>query len=69
MNPVVAIDARAVLAWPFLRGIAYAEPGTILVGPCGETLRLREDGGAEELNAVPLRKSIAADPCPGRRTR
>jgi hypothetical protein len=66
VNPV-AIDTRAVRAWPALRGIAYAVPGTIIQGLGGEVLRIREDGGAEELSAVPLRRSVAADPCPGRR--
>jgi hypothetical protein len=64
---LVAIDSRATAAWPALRGIAYAVPGTVIVGLTGETLRVREDGGAEELGAVPLRRSVAADPCPPRR--
>jgi hypothetical protein len=63
----VAIDARAARAWPALRGVAYAVPGTVIVGIGGEVLRVREDGGAEELNAIPARKSVAADPCPPRR--
>jgi hypothetical protein len=67
MTPAVAIDVRARRAWPFLHGIAYAFPGTVVIGPDGTTVRIREDGGAEEVSAVPLRKSIAADPCPGRR--
>ncbi len=66
MTPV-AIDPRAARAWPALHGIAYAVPGTVIVGLTGEVLRVREDGGAEEISAVPLRKSIAADPCPTRR--
>lgn len=63
----VGIDPRARRAWPALRGIRCAFPGDIIVGLGGEVLRVREDGGAEEVNAVPLRRSIAADPCPGRR--
>jgi hypothetical protein len=60
--PVVATDARALRAWPALRGIAYAVPGTIVQGLGGEILRVREDGGAEEINAVPRRWSVSADP-------
>jgi hypothetical protein len=66
--PVVALDPRAQHAWPALRGIAYAVPGTIVQGLAGEVLRVREDGGAEELSAVPRRWSASADPCPPRRT-
>ncbi len=64
MTAPVAIDARAARAWPALRGIAFAAPGTIVQGLAGEVLRVREDGGAEEVNAVPRRWSVAADPCP-----
>lgn len=63
----VAIDRRAARAWPALHGLAFAVPGTVVVGLGGEILRVREDGGAEEVGAVPLRKSVAADPCPPRR--
>lgn len=63
----VAIDARAARAWPALRGIAYAVPGTIIIGTTGETLRVLDDGSAEELRAVPRRWSVSADPCAGRR--
>lgn len=63
----VPIDPRAARAWPALRGIAFAVPGTVLQGLGGEVLRVREDGGAEEISAIPIRRSIAADPCPGRR--
>ncbi len=67
MNAGVLIDPRAARAWPALRGIAYAAPGTVIMGLGGEVLLVREDGGAEEIGAVPPRKSVAADPCPGRR--
>jgi hypothetical protein len=66
-GPVVAIDPRATRAWPALRGIAYARPGTVIQGLGGEVLRVREDGGAEELSAVPRRWSVSADPCAPRR--
>lgn len=65
-NPV-QIDRRAARAWPALRGVAYAVPGTVIVGLGGEVLRVREDGGAEEVNAFPSRRSIAADPTAARR--
>lgn len=48
---LVAIDPRAAHAWPFLLGIAYAQPGTIVVGLDGTTLRIREDGGADPVLA------------------
>lgn len=67
MIPIVVIDARAARAWPALRGLAYVVPGTIIIGQAGEALRVREDGGAEEVNAVPRRWSISADPCATRR--
>lgn len=60
----VALDRRAARAWPFLLGIAYAEPGTVLVGPCGETLIVREDGGADPWPPFGYR-SIASDPTAG----
>lgn len=67
MTAPVAIDPRAARAWSALRGIAYAVPGTVIVGLGGEVLVVRDDGGAEEIGTVPPRKSVAADPCPGRR--
>ncbi len=60
MTPV-AIDPRAARAWPALHVIAYAMPGTIIVGPTGETLRVREDGGADVWPPFGHR-SIASDP-------
>lgn len=63
MTRPIAIDARAARAWPALRGIAYAVPGTVIQGLGGEVLRVREDGSAEEITAVPRRWSAAADPC------
>jgi hypothetical protein len=63
----VAIDARAARAWPTLHGIAYARPGTVIVGLAGEVLRVREDGGADEVNAIPRRWSVSADPTAARR--
>lgn len=66
MSPV-RIDPRAARAWPALRGIAFAVPGTVIQGLGGELLVIREDGGAEEVSAIPVRRSVAADPVPGRR--
>jgi hypothetical protein len=63
----VAIDPRAQRAWPALAGLAFAQPGTIIVGLGGEVLRVREDGGVDELSAVPRRWSVSADPCAGAR--
>ncbi len=61
---IVAIDARARAAWPALAGVAFAQPGTIFQGPSGELLRIREDGGADELVAGGHpRAGIASDPC------
>lgn len=65
---IVPIHPLARAAWPALRGVAYAQPGTVIVGFGGEVLRIREDGGAEEISAVPRRWSVAADPCAGRST-
>ena len=58
---LVAIDPRAAHAWPFLLGIAYAQPGTIVVGLDGTTLRIREDGAR-------TRCSPAATPTAARRS-
>ncbi len=61
---IVAIDPRARAAWGALRDIAYASPGTVIVGLDGTTLRIRDDGGADEVSAVPHRWSVSADPAP-----
>jgi hypothetical protein len=45
----VEIAASALRAWPVLRGIALAVPGTVIVGPGGETLRVRQDGNVDEV--------------------
>jgi hypothetical protein len=67
---MIALHPLLVRAYPWLRGIAYVQPGTILVGPTGEVLRIRaEDGGGDEVNAIPPRWSAAADPCATRRDR
>lgn len=60
----VAIDPRARRAWPALAGIAYAVPGTVIQGLGGETLRVRADGGADELlpGGHP-HGGAATDPC------
>jgi len=69
VSPAVAIDARARRAWPAaLAGLAYAAPGTVIVGPSGEVLRIREDGGADEVLAGGLpRAGAAAEPMNTRR--
>jgi hypothetical protein len=63
---MVPIHPLARAAWPALRGIAYAYPGTVIIGLGGVVLRVREDGGADEISAVPRRWSAAADPTAGR---
>ncbi len=68
MTARVAIDPRAARAWPALQGLAFAAPGTVIVGLGGEVLRIREDGGAEDLSAVPRWWSASADPCAGSRS-
>ncbi len=55
--------------WPWTRGIVLAHAGTILQGPDGTTIRIRPDGGADELLEVPRRWSVSADPtAPGMRS-
>jgi hypothetical protein len=45
-------------------------PGRVFVGPFGDALIAREDGGLDELHqgASPWARSIAADPTATRRT-
>src|SRR6266540_2267217 len=61
---IVPIAPAARAAWGALRDIAYASPGTVIVGLDGTTLRIRDDGGADEVSAVPHRWSVSADPAP-----
>jgi hypothetical protein len=61
----VAIDVRARRAWPWLP--VLGRTGRIYVGPTGQTLRLRPDGGCDDLLAVPRRWSLSADPTATRR--
>jgi hypothetical protein len=64
----VAIDSRARRAWPFLRGIALAHPRTIVIGPDGTMVVLREDGTADQvLPGGHPRGGAAFDPCNARR--
>jgi hypothetical protein len=60
-----AIDPRAIRAWPAaLRGIAFAVPGTVIVGLGGEVLRVREDGTiGEVLPGGHPHGGAASDPC------
>lgn len=44
---IVALLPRTRAAWWPLRDVAYAEPGTVIVGLDGTTLRIREDGSAD----------------------
>lgn len=57
---MIPVNPRA-WAWEALRGITHARPGTIFVGPTGETVRLRDDGGADPW-PPDGRRSIASDP-------
>jgi hypothetical protein len=62
------VDPRAARSYPALRGIAYAQPGTVIVGDDGTTLRIRADGGADEvLPPGHPRAGIASDPTAARR--
>jgi hypothetical protein len=55
----VSIDGRATAAY----GVAGTLPvGAIVVLPRGVVVRVRADGGLNEVGGVPLRKSIASDP-------
>ncbi len=68
MTGPVAIDSRAARAWPALRGVAYAVPGTVIQGVGGELLVVREDGGAEPvLPGGHPRAGSASDPLNTRR--
>jgi hypothetical protein len=58
---VVRIHALARHAWPWLP--EAAPPGSIWIAPCGERVRVRDDGTAAEVGEVPRRWSAAADPC------
>ncbi len=64
---MIALHPRLFGAYPWLRGIAYVTGPVILVGPDGTRLRVREDGGADEIGEVPRRWSISADPTATRR--
>jgi hypothetical protein len=55
----IRIDVRARRAWPFLPAVSRA--GRIHLGPTGEQVRVREDGGADPVNSFGHR-SIASDP-------
>jgi hypothetical protein len=48
---MVAISSGSRAAWRWLADIAFAIPGTVIVGLDGTTLRIREDGRAEEIDA------------------
>lgn len=51
IGPVV-IDPRARAAYPWMSGIVFAVPGTVIQDEAsGIALRVREDGGLEELLA------------------
>jgi hypothetical protein len=63
---LVAVDSRARHAWPWLPALTRA--GRVYVGPCGETLIARADGGLDVVHrgAAPWNRSAASDPCPSR---
>lgn len=62
----VRVDPRAWDAY----GLSGSMPvGAIVVLPGGVVVRIREDGGVDEVGGVPMRKSIAADPTAGREQR
>ena len=54
----VAIDPRAQGAY----GIQGALPVGAIVVTAGIVLRVRPDGGLDEVGGVPMRKSAASDP-------
>jgi hypothetical protein len=57
----VRIDPRARKAYA-LEG--FLPVGAIVVLPGGVVVRVREDGGVDEVGGVPMRRSIASDPAP-----
>ena len=64
----VAIDLRAREAYPWMLGVVLAIPGLVLVDEAsGVCVRVREDGGLDEIGGIPARRSIASDPFPGSR--
>ncbi len=65
---IVRLDPRAIACWPFLP--VSAPPRTWWQGPCGELVRVLEDGMAEPLlpGGYP-HAGPASDPCAGRRPR
>ncbi len=68
MTAPVAIDPRARREWPALHGLAYAVPGTVLIGEAGEVLRVRPDGGVDQvLPGGHPRAGAASEPCNARR--
>lgn len=58
---MIPVNPRA-WAWEALRGITHARPGTIFVGPTGETVRLRDDGGAgaDPVRAIGMQVALLA---------
>lgn len=64
--PLVLLDARELRARPWLP--EALPPWSIVIGPTGEVLRVRADGGADPvLPGGHPRPGIAAAPAPGRR--
>jgi hypothetical protein len=63
LAPAVHIDPLSAAAY----GISGAMPiGAIVVLPSAVVLRVRADGGVDEVGGVPMRKSAASDPAAGR---
>jgi hypothetical protein len=62
---LVLLDPRCRVTWPWLPGCAPR--GSILVGPTGEQLVVREDGGLDPVvEGGRPHAGIAADPTAGR---
>jgi hypothetical protein len=57
----VALHPRARRAYG-LDDLAFAEAGKVVQTLDGTIVRVRDDGGLDELNSVPRRWSISADP-------
>lgn len=65
--PAVALDPRVARAWPVLRGVASLPAGAVVIGLLGEVLRVREDGGVDQVFQGGLpHGGAAAGPAPGR---
>jgi hypothetical protein len=64
IDAFVVTPAKVRAAWPFIPVIG--RPGAVYVGPTGETVILRADGGADPVHPFG-HKSIASEPLATRR--